>query len=167
MRHGCLLIVLFLMSATHTIAQEPGLIDSKIELSVGSSVMHFAASPSINLAGVNLSGQYRWTSWMGLAGDFQAGYGAGASARTILFGPEISIPRWRFSPFAHILVGGAHLSQSSTSDNAFATELGGGVEVNVEGKISWKCAEFDYLPTYFHNGRQDNFRFGTGLVFRF
>lgn len=167
MRYGCLLIVLLLVYMTQASGQEPGVINPKIEFAVGSSVMHFATSPSVNLAGANLSGQYRWTRWFGLAGEFDAGFGAGASARTILFGPEISIPRRRYSPFAHILIGGSHLSQKSSSDAAFATEIGGGVVMNVEGKISWKLAEFDYLPTYFHNGRQDNFRFGTGLVFRF
>ncbi len=54
----------------------------------------------------------------------------------------------------------------SASNVSFATEIGGGVDVNVEGKISWRLAEFDYLPTYFHQGRHDNFRLGTGLVFR-
>lgn len=167
MRYGCLLIVLFLMSLSQTSGQEPGLIDPKIELSVGSNLVHFATAPSVNLAGVNLSGQYRWTNWFGLAGEFDAGFGSGASARTILVGPELSIPRQRYSPFAHIMIGGAHLSQKSSSDAAFASEIGGGVVMNVEGKISWKLAEFDYVPTYFHNGRQDNFRFGTGLIFRF
>ncbi len=167
MRHGCLLIVLFLVSMTQASGQEPGLINPKIELSIGSNLVHFATAPSVNMAGVNLSGQYKWTNWFGLAGEFDAGYGTGTSARTILFGPEISIPKHRYSPFAHIMMGGAHLSQKSSSDTAFATEIGGGVVMNVEGKISWKLAEFDYLPTYFRNARQDNFRFGTGLVFRF
>lgn len=167
MRYGCLLIVLFLVSMNQASGQEPGLINSKIEFSVGSNLVHFATAPSVNMAGVVLSGQYKWTNWFGLAGEFDAGFGTGTSARTILFGPEISIPRRRYSPFAHIMIGGAHLSQKSSSDAAFATQIGGGVVMNVEGKISWKLAEFDYLPTYFHNGRQDNFRFGTGLVFRF
>jgi hypothetical protein len=167
MRYGCLLVVLFLMSLTQASGQEPGLISTKIELSVGSNLMHFATAPSANMAGVNVTGQYKWANWFGLAGEFDAGFGTGTAARTILCGPEISIPRQRYSPFAHIMIGGARLSQKTSSDAAFATEVGGGIVMSVEGKISWKLAEFDYVPTYFHNRRQDNFRFGTGLVFRF
>lgn len=167
MRYGCLLIVMFLAAIGQSWGQEPGLISSRIDLSVGSNLMHYAMAPSVTLAGVKLSGQYRWTNWFGMTGEFDVGYGAGASARTILFGPEISIPRHRYSPFAHIMIGGTHVSQKSSSDAAFATAIGGGVEMNVEGRISWRLAEFDYIPTYFHNGRQDNFRLGTELVFRF
>jgi hypothetical protein len=59
------------------------------------------------------------------------------------------------------------LSQRSSSDAAFAPEIAGWVVMNVAGKISWELAEFEYVPTDFHNGRQDNLRFGTAVVFRF
>jgi hypothetical protein len=166
MRYGCLLLSLLLMTAITAVSQEVPLTSPKIDLAVGSTFMHFDTASSVNLLGTVLSGQYRLSNRLGFVGEFSTAYGSGTSAQTLLFGPEISIRR-RFSPFGHILVGGAHLSQGPWSSGSFATEVGGGVDLNVEGKISWRLAEFDYLPTYFHQTRQDNFRLGTGLVFRF
>jgi hypothetical protein len=166
MRCGCLLLGLLLTTAISTIGQEEALTNPKLDLTVGSTFMHFGTASSVNLMGAGISGQYRLSNRLGFVGEFNAGYGGGASARTLLFGPEVSLRR-HYSPFAHILIGGAHLSQGSSSSGSFATEIGGGVDLNVEGKISWRLAEFDYVPTYFHQGRQDNFRLGTGLVFRF
>jgi hypothetical protein len=166
MRYGCLLLGLLLMSATGAFGQAEGLTNPKVDVALSSTLMHFGGASPVNLMGVDLAGQYRWSNRLGFVGEFSAGYGAGSSARTLLFGPEISMRR-HFSPFGHILIGGAHLSQGASSSTSFASAIGGGVDLNVEGKISWRLAEFDYLPTYFHQGRQDNFRFGTGLVFRF
>ena len=166
MRYGCLWLGLLLMSATSTIGQEESLTNPKVDLALGSTFLHFAAASSVNLIGVGISGQYRVSNRLGFVGEFNAAYGSGTSARLLLFGPEISLRR-HFSPFGHLLIGGAHLSQGSSSSASFATEIGGGVDVNVEGKICWRLVEVDYLPTYFHQGRQDNFRLGTGLVFRF
>jgi hypothetical protein len=165
-RYGCLLLGLLLMSSIATVGQEEALTNPRIDLALGSTVMHFGTASSVNLMGATFSGQYRLSNRLGFVGQFNAGYGSGTSARTLLFGPEISLRR-QYSPFAHILVGGGHLSQGSSRSGSFATEVGGGVDRNVEGKISWRLAEFDYIPTYFHQGRQDNFRLTTGLIFRF
>jgi hypothetical protein len=166
MRCGYRLLALLLLSVTGAFGQEAGLTNPKVDLTVGSTFMHFGGASSVNLMGIDLSGRYRWSNRLGFVGEFSASYGAGSSARTVLLGPEISFRR-HFSPFGHILIGGAHLSQGPSGSASFASAIGGGVDLNVEGKISWRLAEFDYLPTYFHQGRQDNFRFGTGLIFRF
>jgi hypothetical protein len=166
MRYGCLLLGLLLTTAITTIGQEEALTNPRLGLTVGSTFMHFGTESSVNLIGVGVSGQYRLSNQLGFVGEFNAGYGVGTSARTLLFGPEVSLRR-HYSPFAHILIGGAHLSQGSCNSASFATEIGGGVDLKVGRKFSWRIAEFDYLPTYFHHGRQDNFRLGTSLVFRF
>ena len=166
MRYGCLVLSLLLMTAITTVSQEAPLTNPKFDLAIGSTFMHFDTPSSVNLIGTGLSGVYRFSNRLGLVGEFNTAYGSGSSAQTLLFGPELSIRR-HFSPFGHILIGGAHLSQGSWSSGSFAAEIGGGVDLNVEGKISWRVAEFDYMPTYFHQTRQDNFRLGTGLVFRF
>jgi len=166
MRYGCLLLGLVLMSGISTMGQEEALTNPKVDLAVGSTFMHFGTTSSVNLLGVGISGEYRVSNRLGFVGEFDTGYGSGTSAQTLQFGPEISLRR-RFSPFGHILIGGAHLSQGRLSSGSFAAEIGGGVDLNVEGKISWRLGEFDYIPTYFKQGRQDNFRLSTGLVFRF
>ncbi|MGA8035147.1 MAG: hypothetical protein WB985_04180 [Candidatus Acidiferrales bacterium] len=165
-RYGCLLLGLFLMWAVSTLGQEEALTNPKFDVALGSSFMHFGTASSVNLMGVAISGQCRISNRLGFVGEFDTSYGSGTSARTLLFGPEISLRR-RFSPFGHILIGGAHLSHGPASSTSFATEIGGGVDLSVEGKISWSLGEFDYLPTYFNQGRQGNFRLSNGLIFRF
>lgn len=165
-RYGCLLLGLLVMSAISTNGQEEALTNPKVDVALGSTFIHFGTASSVNLMGVGISGKYRFSNRLGFVGEFNTSYGSGTSAHTLLVGPEIALRR-HFSPFGHILIGGAHLSQGPSSSMSFATEIGGGVDLNVEGKISWRLEEFDYLPTYFNQGRQDNFRVSTGLVFRF
>ena len=53
---------------------------------------------------------------------------------------------------------------------AFAMTVGGGVDVRVSPRIAIRLAQAEYLMTRFPDGlsnRQDNFRFGAGVVFRF
>ena len=108
-RYGCLLLGLFLMWAVSTLGQEEALTNPKFDVALGSSFMHFGTASSVNLMGVAISGQCRISNRLGFVGEFDTSYGSGTSARTLLFGPEISLRR-RFSPFGHILIGGAHLS---------------------------------------------------------
>jgi peptidoglycan-associated lipoprotein len=82
-------------------------------------------------------------------------------------------------PFAEALVGGAHASGNLTaspnplSNNAglaFAAVLGGGVDLKLGRRFSWRTVEADYLPTTFDNGssnHQNNFRVATGFVVHF
>jgi opacity protein-like surface antigen len=93
-----------------------------------------------------------------------------------LFGPRLNLRRFnRFVPFGEFLIGGTHASSQLTGDqgqNAFAMALGGGVDVALTKNVAWRFAQLDYLMTN-HAGsalnptaRQNNFRAGTGIVFR-
>jgi opacity protein-like surface antigen len=92
------------------------------------------------------------------------------SEHNILFGPRISMRVAKFRPFAHALIGVGHVSASgggfSSSDTSFATALGGGLDYHLIPAFSWRF-QGDYLQTRFFSGRQDNFRFSTGIVFNF
>jgi hypothetical protein len=61
MRYGCFLIVWFLVLITQASGQKPPLINPKIESSIGGNLVHFATASSVNMAGVNLTGQYKRT----------------------------------------------------------------------------------------------------------
>jgi outer membrane protein OmpA-like peptidoglycan-associated protein len=133
---------------------------------------------------------YNASRWLGLTAEL-AGYkfnrslvpltGSTASVNgsmvTYLFGPRLN---WRkfdyFVPFAHFPVGGAHSGiemTGSTNQSSFALAAGGGVDMVLTKYLAWRVAQLDYLMTNFSgpalggNGRQDDFRVGTGLVFRF
>ena len=84
----------------------------------------------------------------------------------------------RVRPFAHALFG-ASLFRGFTSDirpagnvytfddaTSFAMALGGGVDVRVSKRIDVRLIQFDYTPTFFGSGRQDNFRISAGIVFK-
>jgi hypothetical protein len=74
-------------------------------------------------------------------------------------------------PFAHALVGVAHVTQSAhsvffNSATTFAEALGGGIDYRLIALVAWRV-QADFLQTRFCSATQDNFRFSTGLVLRF
>jgi hypothetical protein len=89
---------------------------------------------------------------------------------TFVFGPRFSAPLGKFRPFAHLLFGGAHSSASNdgftSSNNAFAIALGGGLDYKLIKGIAWR-AQFDDLVTKAISSAQNNLRFSTGIALRF
>jgi hypothetical protein len=81
----------------------------------------------------------------------------------------------------HALVGGAHEAIGSgitpvtgfsasvlpTSGNAFATAIGGGIDLRVAPFLSVRPIQLDYLPTHFNSTTQNQPRVSAGLVIRF
>lgn len=159
-----LLGLLFLVSFS-TQAQD------KVELFGGYSYMHFHNSPSANLNGWEISGQYKFTDWLGGVADFDGHYGSSnglsTSTYTYLFGPQISFPS-RVSPFAHLLLGGGHISEAGFGSSSFSMAIGGGIDVGLfHDQFYWRAIQTDYLMTQFGSHAQNNFRASTGIVIRF
>jgi hypothetical protein len=151
----------------------PARAQDKVELFGGYSYMHVGDNPSLNTNGWELSGQYKFRDWLGGVADFDGHYGNshGASWTThaFLFGPQISLPA-RVSPFAHLLIGGAHANWGGATSTSFAMALGFGIDSRIVASnpgIDWRIIQFDYIPTYFFGRTQNNARVSTGLVFRF
>lgn len=111
---------------------------------------------------------------------------ASGNAFTFLFGPQIKYRAGKFEPFAEVLVGGAHTNfyanacnnlelcgSKSPTNNAFAVAIGGGVDIAVSSKFAIRLVDADYELTRFGNNftggnnSQSNFRFQTGVQFRF
>ncbi len=141
---------------------------------------------TVNINGWEGSLEGKLLPWVGIVADFGAGYGSnnlfpaitcpipGCGPRsstdvrryTVLFGPRISVPVGRFTPFAHALFGAAHASQTGSSDTSFATAVGGGLDYRLIHGIAWRL-QGDEVHTRFFGGGQDHFRFSTGIDFRF
>ena len=83
----------------------------KIELYGGYSFLHFSDNGSFNQNGWELQGQYKLFPFLGAVADFSGDYGNGVSTHYFLFGPEVSWPA-RVSPFAHVLIGAAHVGSN-------------------------------------------------------
>jgi len=98
------------------------------------------------------------------------------SWETYLFGPRLNLRRFdHFVPFGEVLFGAAHggtQMTGSTSSSTFALAAGGGFDMILNQSLAWRVMEADYLMTNFTgpllspNGRQNNFRIGSGLVLR-
>jgi len=82
-------------------------------------------------------------------------------------------------PFGQLLVGVAHASGSlvegrtpavSDANAAFATNIGGGLDLHAGRHFSFRVLEADYVLTTFANGsndHQNNLRLNAGLVLHF
>jgi len=137
--------------------------------------------PSFNLHGGSASVAYNVNNWLGAVADFGGyhennilGSGVDGTLSTYLFGPRISYRKHeRVTPFAQALFGVAHSSVSfGSTDNAFAATFGGGVDVKLSHRFSWRTAQVEYLLTRFpetttSRETQNNLRVSTGVVFHF
>jgi hypothetical protein len=145
-----------------------------------------------NLNGWNGSVEGKVLPFIGIVGDFSGHYGSvplavnpacttviggscsGLNASTniynFLFGPRVSVSVGKVRPFAHALLGAAHMSESasllSSSSTSFAYALGGGVDYHVIPLISWRV-QGDFLQTRFFSNTQNNVRISTGIVIHF
>lgn len=161
---------------------------SKADLFLGYSYGRIGPRTS-GIGNFNINGGTSSIAWnlhhsFGIVADF-AGYRIGeingfdpdSKAFTYLFGPRFSYRRSKtITPFAQVLIGGAHVSRnplpSSSSRNALAMTLGGGVDANLSKHLALRLGQLEYFLTRFQeigNDRQtqSNLRFSAGIVFRF
>jgi opacity protein-like surface antigen len=148
---------------------------------------------SFNLNGGGAAFVYNVTPLIGIKAEFmdytggggaqlrKYGYTGNVSGNffTYEFGPQIKKHSGRFQPFGEALFGAAHsgvygtiynaingIQAAGNSNNAFAMELGGGLDIPVTPHISIRPAEVDYLLTEFSNNKagatQNNFRYMLG-----
>ncbi|HEV2399050.1 MAG TPA: hypothetical protein VGS27_19045 [Candidatus Sulfotelmatobacter sp.] len=178
--------------STYVFAQSPDL----VEVFGGYSYMNPDVSmvaPSVS--GWNASANFKVHRRIGIVADFSGFYpsytypeGASVSGKThtFLFGPQVSMTRGRFEPFAHFLVGFTHVTNHPyagltfsqfTSSSSYTLAAGGGVDYfftrrfAIRGQADWLHAGF--VPVGggdpgVHYARNDNVaRISTGIVFRF
>ncbi len=137
--------------------------------------------------GLSLSG--RVTKHLGITADSAGHYGyssfPGADYRIheLLFGPEITLERYRVVGFAHVLPGVVHVSSSDiphapvagfpvaplpgVSQTAFALGLGGGIDVAWFGHMAIRAAQIDYIPFRTRPRWTHDIRIQSGIVIRF
>lgn len=172
-----LLTVLFVtVSSLALMAQDLGKMD------VFGGYSYVRLNPGNGVSGTNNNGwessmTARFTPHVGIKADIDGQYksesGASNHLYTFMFGPEFKAANGKSAPFAHALFGFAHDSANvsvlgvnvSTSDNAFATAIGGGYDWRASDQISVRLFQGDYLMTRFGSSTQNNIRLSFGLVF--
>ena len=154
--------------------------------------------------GFEVSATGNLTRYFGIKGDFSGHF----KTRTFPFG-SIAVPtaavdvdsrlfnflggvqlkdnstEGTFKPFAHALVGAAHVRNRvdfnndvciavvpspcpvdfTDSDTGFAAAFGGGIDIRASDRISVRAIQIDYNPTRVFDSTQHNFRIGVGIVF--
>jgi Outer membrane protein beta-barrel domain len=157
-----LLGLVFLASLSAHAQSDP----DKFQLYGGFSYLRLDSSPGTNLKGWNASAQYKVNNWLGGVMDLSGNYESPGSVTTFLFGPQVS---WhaRVSPFARLLVGGAHFSGSGLKDTSLSESIGAGFDTRINHRLSWRIIQGDYIHTEFFGTSQNNIRVSTGIVLRF
>ena len=127
----------------------------------------------------------KFIKWFGIVADIGAQYGSvvnpqlcsipcpnpshrfTGSRYTVMFGPRLSLPISKYTPFFHVLLGAAHTSDSaSLSDTSFSDAIGGGLDYRIIPALAARF-QLDELQTRFYGGHQNHARLGLGLVIRF
>jgi len=172
---------------------KPAVDSPRVELAIDYSYLHSNAPPagcgcfSMNGGSATIAVPIK-SSAFALSGDLtavhgvnisSAGYDLTLTAYTVGVRYKRAVGQSAWSPFGHALVGGVHDSGSltqvesgsgSSGTNAFAANLGGGLDLRLNHRFSIRLIEADYLLTTFNNqsnNRQNNARISAGAVIRF
>jgi hypothetical protein len=134
---------------------------------------------TLNFNGWEVGGAFKILGPLALAADFSdtsgSFQGANTRLKTYLAGPQLRFPG-PTSPFVHFLAGAAHesigtgasaLITTGPTQTAFATTLGGGLDLKVLPFISLRPIQVDYLLTHFNSKTQNQPRISAGIVLRF
>ena len=103
--------------------------------------------------------------FVGIVADISGHYGFGDSVHNVIFGPRVSVPAGRLTPFAHALFGVARI-RGVDSDTSFSDALGGGVDYRLFHIVGWRI-QLDALQTRFFGQKQNDVRVSTGVVLNF
>jgi len=148
---------------------------------VNTNAPNLAPSAAYNGNGGGGQIEYNANRWLGAAVDLggfyatSSGNGAFAGAGfTYLFGPRVIFWRGKVEPFAQVLFGGVRttdgIAKQTGTENNFAMTAGGGIDFKVSKHVSIRPVQAEYFMTKIPDGlnnRQNNFRFGAGVVIRF
>ena len=141
----------------------------------------------VNMNGWEGTLEGKFLPWLGGVADFDWHYGGAETAclgancnpakfrlngsrHNVLFGPRASVSLGRLTPFAHALFGFSHQTNAgggqTASDMAFAHGYGGGADYKLLESVGWRV-QADWTQSRLFGLQTTNFRFSTGIVFRF
>lgn len=130
----------------------------------------------------------KFLPWIGLVGELDWHYGGNlltncvgtgctaslvhvnASRHDILFGPRVSVSYRRYRPFAELLLGVTHQTDSAASqinsETGFASAVGGGLDYKLVKGVAARLQLDSIHQSLFGRGNS-NLRVSTGIVFKF
>jgi hypothetical protein len=145
------------------------------ELGLGFTYLKFR-SPAIhqNMLGLDTSVVYFPRDWFGVEGNITAAFGGTifVDDRTkyggFTGGPKIVMRHGRWEPWAHALVGLAHVNPqlAGVGKNGVAVKVGGGADYTLRGNLAVRM-EGDWVLTHLYSRSQNNFQLVIGLALHF
>ncbi len=149
--------------------------DYRWQLAVGVGFYRFQSNIiNASLVGTNTTVSYFTNGWLAVEGNFITGFAPAIlqNEHVKYFsgggGIRVGGRRNRFEPWAHALVGGAHLQPqtANNSRNALAAQAGIGLDFRMNSRFSIR-GETDWVYTTFFNQTQNNFQAALDVVFHF
>jgi hypothetical protein len=138
------------------------------ELGLGYTFVRFQSSLfNASMNGLNTSVSYYVRDHLAVEGDVTAAFSE--DARYLFYGGGVKVSKGnpKLQPFAHALVGGAHIfPRAATGNNGFAVRLGGGLEGQLQQHI-WLRVEGDYVRSQLYSSGQNNFQAVAAIIYRF
>jgi len=154
----------------------------------GARVFASGSNIGINANGWEGSVEGKFFPWLGVVADLDWHYGGhsfttcaptpctpravtvNASRHNLLFGPRASSSKGRYTPFAELLMGFGHQTDSgggiSDSDTGFAFAVGGGVDYKLIKGVAGRL-QLDSIHNSLFGQGQTNLRISAGIVFKF
>jgi len=140
----------------------------------------FSSNNSINANGWDAEAAFDPNCWLGIVADFGGVYaspfGVSTHVYTETFGPRVSLFKsGPINPFVEGLFGAAQLGAHTGgcvscgidfSDNAFAGQFGGGVDINFGGPFALRT-RLDDIYTRFGSQNQNSLGVTAEVVFKF
>ncbi len=191
------LLILLLLWTAHAFPQST---PAHVELFGGYTYINpdFTLVSPNGVNGWNVSANIKAPHGLGVVADFSGFYSSytyrqdgqditfSGQAYTFLFGPQYSIQRGRFVPFARFLLGAVHVTPQSypggssnffRSNNGLSLATGGGLDyylthhLALRGQIDWLYTGLTPLgggdPGVNYIKNRNVARISTGIVFRF
>jgi len=149
--------------------------DYRWQLGLGVNFYRFRSNIiNASLVGTNTTVSYFTSSWLAVEGDIVTGFAPAINVNEHVKyfggggGIRVGARRNRFEPWAHALVGGAHLQPQTAGNtrNGLAAQAGIGLDYRLHSRFSIR-AETDWVYTTFFNQTQNNFQAALDIVFHF
>jgi len=150
--------------------------DYRLQIGLGFTYVRFrSAAFDVGMYGLNTSVVYFPRQWLGVEANFTETVGPNVlnvnvdqtRYAGIIGGPKILWRKEGWEPWAHALVGIAHVNPqlAGVSKNGVAIQVGGGIDYPL-GPLVLRF-EGDYLRSQLYKMGQNNFQGVVGVVFHF
>ena len=149
--------------------------DYRWQLGLGVGFYRFQSNIiNASLVGTNTTVSYFTNGWLAVEGNIITGFAPAINVNEHVKyfggggGIRVGGRRNRFEPWAHALVGGAHLQPQTAgnSRSAFSVQAGIGLDYRLHSRFSVR-GETDWVYTSFFNQTQNNFQAALDVVFHF